>query len=69
MRIATRLKKLDVPLPAHHAVEVKKPIGKRPAPFKPKNMHWKTFDRLRKAAEDPDELAGLYIAQRWGVTL
>jgi hypothetical protein len=25
-----------------------------------------TFDRLRKAAEDADDLAGLYIAQRWG---
>ena len=49
------------------AVEVKKSICKRPAPFKPKKMHWKTFDRLRKVAEDADDLAGLYIAQRWGV--
>ena len=51
------------------AVEVKKPIGKSPAPFKPKNLHWIRFDCLPKVAEDGDDLAGLYIAQRWGVTL
>jgi len=51
------------------AVEVKKSIGKSPALFKPKNMHWIRFDCLPKVAEDADDLAGLYIAQRWGVTL
>jgi hypothetical protein len=49
------------------AVEVKKSIGKRPAPFKPKNMHGEAFDCYRKAAEDADDLEGLYVAQRWGM--
>ena len=51
------------------AVEVKKSIDKNLAPFKPKNMHWIKFDCLPKVAEDADDLAGLYITQRWGVTL
>jgi hypothetical protein len=40
------------------AFEVKKSIGKSPAPFKSKNIHWIRFDCLPKVAEDADDLAG-----------
>jgi hypothetical protein len=53
-------------MPVHHGGRGKKSIGKSPAPFKPKNMHWIRFDCLPKVAEDADDLAGLYIAQRLG---
>jgi hypothetical protein len=32
-----------------------------------RSLFRKTFDRLRKAAEDADDLAWLIIAQRWWV--
>ena len=36
--------------------------------FKPKNMHQKTFDRLRREAEQADNLSWLIMGQRFGLT-
>jgi hypothetical protein len=38
------------------------PIG-----FKPKNMHWKTFDRLRKEAVHANNLSWLLMGKRLGI--
>ena len=35
--------------------------------FKPKNMHQKTFDRLREEAEQASELSFMIMAQRLGI--
>jgi hypothetical protein len=37
-----------------------------PIPFKPKNMHWKTFDRLRREADHAWSLSWSILAQRLG---
>jgi hypothetical protein len=37
--------------------------------FKHKNMHKKTFDRLREEAEQANNLAWTIMEQRWGATL
>ncbi len=54
-------------MPAYHGSRSKKSFGKKPAPFKPKDMHRIGFDCLPKVAEDADELAGLNIVQRWRI--
>jgi len=40
-----------------------------PILFKPKNMHQKTFDRLRKEADQANELSWLIMGQRLGIDL
>ena len=35
--------------------------------FKPKNMHQKTFDRLREEAEQASNLAWIILTQRLGI--
>jgi hypothetical protein len=36
---------------------------------KPKNMHWKTFDRLRREADHADYLSLIIIGQRLGINM
>jgi hypothetical protein len=36
---------------------------------KPKNMHWKTFERLRREAQDANELSWQIMGQRFGISL
>jgi hypothetical protein len=38
-----------------------------PILFKPKNMHQKTFDRLRKEAEQAENLGWIIAGQRFGL--
>ena len=40
-----------------------------PILFKPKNMHQKTFDRLRKKADDADRLSWIIMGQRLGLNI
>lgn len=37
--------------------------------FKPKNMHQKTFDRLRREAEHANNLSWIIIGQRFGIKI
>ena len=37
-----------------------------PFPWKPKNMHWKTFDRLRREADHANNLSWIIAGQRFG---
>ena len=37
--------------------------------FKPKNMHQKTFDRLRREADRADNLSWIIIGQRFGMNI
>jgi hypothetical protein len=37
-------------------------------PWKPKNMHWKTYYRLREEAEQANNLSWLIMGQRFGLT-
>jgi hypothetical protein len=39
-----------------------------PFPWKPKNMHWKTYERLYKEAEYANNLSWLIMGQRFGLT-
>lgn len=38
-----------------------------PFPWKPKNMHWKTYWRLRKEAEQAENLGWVMAEQRYGI--
>ena len=38
-----------------------------PIIFKPKNMHWKTFNRLRIEAENAELRSWLNIGKQWGI--
>lgn len=38
-----------------------------PFPWKPKNMHWKTYWRLRKEAEENENLGWVIVGQRYGI--
>jgi hypothetical protein len=40
-----------------------------PILFKPKNMHQKTFDRLREEAEQAGSLGRIVAAQRFGLEI
>jgi hypothetical protein len=40
-----------------------------PILFKPKNMHQKTFDRLRKEADDASHLSWIIMGQRLGINI
>ncbi len=38
-----------------------------PFPWKPKNMHWKTYDRLREESEHANNLSWIIMGQRLGI--
>lgn len=38
-----------------------------PFPWKPKNMHWKTYWRLRREAEENENLGWGIVGQRYGI--
>jgi hypothetical protein len=40
-----------------------------PILFKPKNMHQKTFDRLRREADHANYLSLIIMGQRFGIHL
>jgi ribosomal protein S25 len=40
-----------------------------PILFKPKNMHQKTFDRLRKEADHASHLSWIIMGQRLGINI
>jgi hypothetical protein len=40
-----------------------------PILFKPKNMHQKTFDRLRREADHANNLSWIIMGQRYGIHL
>jgi hypothetical protein len=40
-----------------------------PVAFKPKGMHWETFERLRREEEHANHLCWMIVGQRWGLSL